>query len=148
MNNTTVTKKTTVKRAWHLIDLKGQVLGRISVEIANLLMGKQKTYFTPALDCGDYIVAINAKDIKITGNKTNGKIYRHHTGYPGGFREFTLAQVQTKDTRRLILTSVKGMLPKNKLRDPRLKRLKVFVNDQHPYNHHFKGAYASSVKTP
>jgi len=143
---TSVTKKTTIKRTWHLIDLRGQVLGRISVEIANLLMGKNKTYFTPALDCGDYIVAINAKDIKITGNKAADKMYRHHTGYPGGFREYTFAQIQAKDARSIILTSVKGMLPKNKLRDPRLRRLKVFVSDQHPYNHQIKGAYASPAK--
>lgn len=130
---TTVTKLQTIKRHWHLVNLQGQTLGRVSTQMAQLLMGKQKTYYTPALDCGDYVVAINAASVKVTGNKKQGKLYRHHTGYPGGFREYTYEQVASADARRVITSSVQGMLPKNKLRGPRLKRLKVYVNDQHPY---------------
>ena len=130
---TSVTKTTDIKRDWHLIDLKGQTLGRVSTQIATLLMGKNKPYFTPNLDCGDYVVVINASKVKVTGRKKSDKLYRHHTGYPGGFREFTFDQVQTKDPKKIITHSVKGMLPKNKLRDKRMKRLKVFVNDSHNY---------------
>jgi large subunit ribosomal protein L13 len=136
--STPVTKAKTIKRAWHLIDLKGQTLGRTSTQIANLLMGKGKTYFTPQLDCGDYVVAINAKEVVLTGSKATDKMYRHHTGFPGGFREYTLTQVQTKDPRRLLTSAVSGMLPKNKLRAPRLKRFKIYGQATHPYVHRFQ----------
>jgi large subunit ribosomal protein L13 len=136
--NTTVTKADTIERNWRLIDAKGQILGRMSTEIATLLMGKDKAYYTPALDCGDYIVVINAQAVEVTGAKKTDKIYRHHTGHPGGFREQTFAQVQAKDPKVIISQSVKGMLPKNKLRDPRLKRLKIFSGSEHPYADKFK----------
>jgi large subunit ribosomal protein L13 len=133
MSKTTVTKASDIKRSWHLIDLDNQTLGRVSTVIAKLLMGKDKPYFTPSLDCGDYVVVINAEKVEVTGNKRDDKIYRHHTGFPGGFREYTFKQVQETDPRRIIIHSVKGMLPKNKLRDLRLKRLKVFAGETHPY---------------
>ena len=135
---TSVTKAKDIQRSWHLIDLKGQTLGRISTDIAQLLMGKNKTNFSPNLDCGDYVVVTNAAQVVVTGNKSADKLYRHHTGYPGGFREYTYAQVQAKDPNKIIANSVKGMLPKNKLRAPRMKRLKVFVNDKHPYSNQIK----------
>jgi large subunit ribosomal protein L13 len=130
--------KESVIRVWHLIDLNQQTLGRTATKIAKLLMGKDKPTFTPHIDGGDYVVALNAAKVKVTGNKTTGKIYRHHTGYPGGFREFRYEEVMAKDPRKIILEAVKGMLPKNKLRDIRMKRLKVFVDDQHPYAAHMK----------
>lgn len=135
--NTSVTKASVIKRSWHLVDVQAITLGRISTQIASLLMGKNKPIYTPALDCGDYVVVVNAAQVRVTGNKNSGKMYRHHTGYPDGFREFTYAQVMAKDPREIIIRSVKGMLPKNKLRDPRLKRLKVYINDQHPYQDKF-----------
>jgi large subunit ribosomal protein L13 len=135
---TSVTKTKDIKRSWHLIDLKGQTLGRVSTQIAKLLIGKNKPYYTPNLDCGDYVVAINAKQVKVTGKKETDKLYQHHTGYPGGFREYTYSQVMDKDPRQIIINSVKGMLPKNKLRSPRLKRLKVFVDANHTYEQYLK----------
>lgn len=122
-----------IKRAWHLIDLDGKTLGRISTQIALFLMGKTKTSYTPHIDNGDYVVAINAAKVKVTGKKTTDKIYRHHTGFPSGFREYTYNQVMAKDPKKIIMLSVKGMLPKNRLRADRLKRLKIFVNANHPY---------------
>ena len=130
---TTVTKKNTIKRHWHLVDLKNQTLGRVSTQIAEKLIGKHKPYFTPNLDCGDYVVVVNASHVEVTGKKRTDKLYRHHTGYPGGFREYTFEQVQSKDPRKIINHSIKGMLPKNKLRDKRMKRLKVFIDANHPY---------------
>jgi len=132
--STAITKKATIKRAWHLVDLKDKVLGREATKIAQLLIGKAKTYFTPSLDCGDYVVVTNAALVKFTGAKLTGKIYRHHTGHPGGFKEFTLSEMLVKDPRRVITLSVAGMLPKNKLRATRLKRLKVFAGSEHSYS--------------
>jgi large subunit ribosomal protein L13 len=137
MNTTSATKLSAINRAWHLIDLDGQTLGRASTKIAGLLMGKGKTYYVPNLDCGDYVVCINASKIHVTGNKLKGKIYRHHTGFPDGFREYDLKHLLDQDPRQVIQLSVSGMLPKNKLRDPRLKRLKVYVDSKHPYAHQF-----------
>lgn len=137
MNHTFVTKPLTIKRAWHLIDLQGQTLGRISTQMATILMGKNKPLYSPNVDCGDYIVAINSRLIKVTGSKEDTKMYRHHTGHPGGFKEFTYSQVAAKDPNQIILHSVKGMLPKNKLRDRRLTRLKIFVDANHPYQDKF-----------
>jgi len=130
---TTITKKTSVNRQWHLIDLKGQTLGRASTHIAELLMGKGKTYYAPNVDCGDYVVVVNSAAVKVTGQKQTDKLYRHHTGHPGGFRELTFTQVAAKDPTEIIRHSVSGMLPKNKLRDPRLKRLKLYEGVSHPY---------------
>lgn len=121
------------KRNWHLIDLSGQTLGRVSTKIAGLLIGKGKVNQVSNLDQGDFVVAINSKDIQVTGKKLSDKKYRRHSGYPGGFREETLGELMAKDSRRVIEKSVKGMLPKNKLQAPRLSRLKVFKDDRHPY---------------
>lgn len=127
-----------IKRDWHLIDLKDQNLGRACTQIASLLIGKHKPYFVANLDCGDYVVVINAKEVAVTGKKRSDKIYRHHTGHPGGFREIPFSDVQTKDSRRIVEYAVKGMLPKNKLRDPRMKRLKIFAGNTHSYEAQFK----------
>lgn len=126
-----------IKREWHLIDLSGAVLGRSITKVAELLMGKNKPTFTPHLDGGDYVVIINAKNVVVTGNKQTDKIYRHHTGFPGGFREIPFNDLMKKDPRKVIEKAVSGMLPKNKLRAPRLKRLKIFVGDTHPYSNKF-----------
>lgn len=135
---TSVTKGNVIARNWHLIDLKDQTLGRICVKIANILMGKDKVDFSPNRDAGDYVVAINAKEIHVTGKKMTDKIYYHHTGYAGHLRELTLAQLMAKDPREVIVHGVKGMLPKNKLRDRRLTRLKIFVDANHSYNDKIK----------
>lgn len=139
MNTPTKSAKT-INRAWHLIDLKGQTLGRVSTQIASLLMGKNKADFSPNLDMGDYVVAINADQIKVTGNKLADKIYYRHSGFPGGFRQATLGEKMQKDSTFVIRASVKGMLPKNKLQDPRLARLKIFTDSKHPYADKFKNS--------
>lgn len=135
---TYATREKDIKRAWHLIDAEDQVLGRLVSNIAPLLVGKNKVYFTPHLDCGDWVVVINAGRVRVTGKKEKQKLYRHHTGFPGGLRELTFSQLMAKDPRKVIVLAVKGMLPKNKLRSRRLERLRIFVNEKHPYQDKFK----------
>lgn len=135
---TTVLKGNQVERAWHLIDLSNQTLGRICTQIATILMGKDKTTFSYHRDDGDYVVAINAEDIKVTGKKLKEKIYYHHTHWSGGLKELTLAEMLKKDPRKVITHGVYGMLPKNKLRDIRMTRLKVFIGSEHPYTDKIK----------
>lgn len=137
MKKTAVTKASEIKRDWHLIDLKGRILGRVANEIAVLLIGKNKPYFTGNLDCGDYVVAINAADIEVTGRKLKQKKYYRHSGYPGGFKEVTLSRQMEMDPRKVIYSAVSGMVPKNKLRDDRLSRLKIFADNKHPYQDKF-----------
>jgi len=131
---TTVTKGTLQNRKWHLIDLEGQVLGRVATKIASILMGKNLTTFSPNRDDGDFVVAINASKIVVTGKKLKDKIYYHYSGYPGGLRELSLETLMKKDPRKVIEHAVAGMIPKNKLRRIRLTRLKIFIDDQHSYN--------------
>lgn len=127
------TKASEIKRSWHLIDARSQILGRLATRISRFLMGKHKPYFVPYLDCGDYVVVINAKEIKVTGKKETQKQYYRHSGYPGGFRQITFEKQKAKDPRKIIYHAVAGMLPKNKLKDKRLTRLKIFIDEKHPY---------------
>lgn len=138
MTKSTVIKGKQIKRSWHLLDLQDQTLGRVATQIAALLMGKGKPAFSYHRDDGDYVVAINAAAIKVTGKKLSQKLYQRYSGYPGGLKEFTLRQMFSKDPRQVILHAVKGMLPKNRLRSPRLTRLKVFNDANHPYAQNFK----------
>jgi len=131
-------KKNQIKREWHLIDAKGQVLGRLATKIAQLLMGKHKSTFVPHLDCGDYVVVINAAEVKVTGKKLKDKIYYRHTGYMGGLKEVRLEEMLAKNPTRVIWLAVKNMLPKNKLRKQRLERLKIFADENHRYSDKFK----------
>ncbi len=134
MNKTTKSTKTAdIKRSWHLVDVNGKILGRISSEIAKLLMGKSKPYYVRNLDCGDYVVVINASGVKVTGKKETDKKYYRHSGYPGGFRIQTLKELRESKPEEIIRHSVKGMLPQNKLRDRMLTRLFVYKDESHPY---------------
>ncbi len=130
---TTVTKGNLVKRQWQLVDLSGQTLGRACTQIAQILMGKNSPLFSYHRDDGDYVIAINSDKIQATGKKLKDKIYRHHTHWSGGLKELTLKEMLEKDSRQVIIHGVYGMLPKNKLRDARIARLKVFVGSDHPY---------------
>lgn len=130
---TTVLKGSQVDRKWHLVDLKGKTLGRICTQMALTLMGKDKPTFSYHRDDGDYVVAINAAEIVTTGKKLKEKIYYHHTAWSGHLKEATLAEMLKKDPRKVISHGVYGMLPKNKLRDVRMTRLKVFVGADHKY---------------
>jgi large subunit ribosomal protein L13 len=131
-------KPSEVVRNWHLIDAKGRVLGDVSVEIATFLSGKHKITFTPHVDSGDFVVVINAENVVVTGKKAENKMYYSHSGIPGGFKALTYAQVHAKNPATVIEHAVKGMLPKNKLKDRRMTRLKVFTGSEHTYQDKFK----------
>ena len=131
------TKAKEIKRQWHLIDLDGKTLGRISTQIAGLLMGKGKPYFVRNLDCGDFVVVINTKKIKVTGNKENKKVYQRHSGYPGGFKQETLSDLRDRKSNNIIRHAVLGMLPQNRLRDQMINRLKTFEGAEHEYTDKF-----------
>ncbi len=135
---TYATKAKDIKRKWQLIDAQGQVLGRLAVQAAAFLIGKNKPYYSPHLDCGDWVVVINAQAVEVTGKKKNQKIYYRHSGYPGGLKALSLAQMMVKDPRQVIRHAVSGMLPKNKLRAQRLKRLRVFPGSEHDYQEKFQ----------
>lgn len=126
-------KPSEVSRRWILIDAAEAPLGRIATQIATYLTGKYKPTYTAHIDGGDYVVVINAKDAVVTGDKETGKVYYHHTGFPGGIKDATLAEVRAKFPERIIENAVQGMLPKNKLLDARMKRLKVFVGSEHAH---------------
>jgi large subunit ribosomal protein L13 len=126
-------KKEDIERKWYLIDAKGKVLGRIATKIAELLMGKGKTTYTPSVDIGDFVVVVNAKDIVLTGKKWKHKTYYWHTGYPGGFRSVTAEKLRAEKPEEILWHAVYGMLPKNKLRDHRINRLKIYTTNEHPH---------------
>lgn len=135
---TTTTKVSDVKRVWHLIDLKEETLGRASSKIAQLLMGKAKPYFVRNIDCGDFVVVINAKGVKTTGKKEEQKKYYRYSGYPGGLKVRSLSEMRNEKPEEIITHAVKGMLPQNKLRASMLKRLFVFAGEEHKYEDKFK----------
>jgi len=131
MHKTFSIKPSGVSRRWIVIDASSAPLGRVSTEIAKYLIGKYKPTYTPHIDGGDYVVVINAKDAVVTGNKETDKIYYRHSGFPGGIKDATLAEVREKFPERIIENAVKGMLPKNKLSPERMKRLKVYAGPEH-----------------
>ncbi len=122
-----------IKREWWVIDASSMPLGKLAVVIADKLMGKSKVTYTPHIDDGDYVVVTNAKNLVVTGNKMLQKKYYRHSGYPGGIKELRLEEVVEKDAKRAIVEAVKGMLPKNKLSEERLKRLRVFEGAEHAH---------------
>ncbi len=132
-SHTTVIQGNQPQRNWHLVDLDGQTLGRVATIISAFLIGKNKTAYSYHRDDGDYVVAINAAKIKVTGKKLTQKLYQSYSGHPGGLKEIKLSQLLHQDPRLVIVHAVKGMLPKNKLRDPRMARLKVFVDANHTF---------------
>lgn len=126
-------KKEEVQRDWLLYDASGKVLGRLATEIAEKLIGKDKVTYTPNVDGGDYVVLINTEKIEVTRNKAEKKVYSWNTGFPGGLRQRTFSEMLAKNPEKLIKRAVKNMLPKNRLRDIRLDRLKVIVGSENPY---------------
>lgn len=122
-----------VKRAWHLIDLKGEVLGRSVGKISTLLQGKHKVDYAPYSDAGDNVVVINARSVRLTGKKAATKTYTSYSGHPGGLRKETFAGLQKTDPEKIIRRAVSGMLPKNTLRDKRLARLFIFPEGNHTF---------------
>ncbi len=126
-------KSSEIKREWYLIDASCLPLGKLAVVIADKLMGKSKVTYTPHTDNGDYVVVINAKNLKATGNKMTDKMYYRHSGFPGGIKALKLEEVIEKDPSYAIKEAVKGMLPKNKLADGRLARLRIFDGAEHSH---------------
>lgn len=133
MNKTYSAKPSDVTRNWILIDASEAPLGRIATVIATYLTGKNKPMYTPHIDCGDYVVVINADKLVATGNKLSDKIYYRYSGFPGGMKQATLKEKLEKDATEVIELAVKGMLPKNKLAAERLKRLRVFNGENHEH---------------
>jgi large subunit ribosomal protein L13 len=131
--NTIVTKPADVDRTWYIVDAEGQTLGRLASQIAAVLRGKHKPIFSPSVDCGDYVVVINADKIRITGQKMEDKMYYRHSGYPGGLTQLTLREQLNRFPTRPMELAVKGMLPKNKLGRKMFKKLKVYAGSEHPH---------------
>jgi len=131
MRTTYTVKAGEIERKWYVVDAEGQTLGRISSEIARVLTGKHKPIYTPHLDTGDYVIVINAEKIQVTGKKLDQKLYRRHTGHPGGLKETNLKTMLVKKPEEVIKHSVKGMLPKKALGAKMLKKLKVYKGTEH-----------------
>ena len=126
-------KPSDVIHDWYVVDAAEKTLGRLASEIAHRLRGKHKPEYTPHVDTGDYIVVVNAEKIRVTGNKATGKIYHHHTGYPGGLKSISFEKLIDKAPERVIEGAVKGMLPKNPLGRAMFKKLKVYAGTEHPH---------------
>lgn len=126
-------KRGDIEPRWFVIDAEGVVLGRLTTRIATLLSGKHKPQYTPFLDTGDHVIVLNAEKVVLTGNKEQEKMYRHHSGYPGGLKESAARFVRVDKPERMIETAVWGMLPKNRLGRKMLKKLKVYKGSQHPH---------------
>jgi large subunit ribosomal protein L13 len=120
-------------REWFLVDAEGKTLGRLATQIADTLRGKRKPEYTPHCDTGDFVVVVNAAKVRVTGNKLNDKLYRRHSGYPGGLRSRTLADMLERRPEEVIRIAVKGMLPRNRLARKQLTKLKVYAGPDHPH---------------
>jgi len=122
-----------IVRQWHVVDADGQVLGRVASKAATILMGKHKPTYTKFLDTGDHVVIINAEKIRLTGNKDQQKVYRNHSGYPGGLREIGAVKVRATRPTRMLEQAIAGMLPKTKLGKQMYRKLKVYAGSKHPH---------------
>ena len=130
---TYVTKPDDIEREWWIVDAQGKTLGRVASEVAKVLRGKHKPYYTPNLDCGDFVIVVNADKVEVTGNKLDAKLYYRHSGYPGGIRNLTLREMLQKHPRRAMRQAVWGMLPHNRLGRRMIKKLKVYAEDTHKH---------------
>lgn len=131
--NSYVQKKETIERKWYVIDAEGKPLGRVASKAAHILRGKHKATYTPNIDCGDFIIIVNAEKAILTGNKLDKKMYYNHSGYPGGLRERTAREMQEKYPVEMVERAVKGMLPHNRLGRQMYKKLFVYVGSEHPH---------------
>ena len=142
--NTYSAKPSDVTRKWYVIDASEAPLGRVATQVATLLTGKGKPMFTKHIDCGDYVIVVNADKAHVTGNKLDTKTYYRHSGHPGGLTETSMRDVMESDSTKVVFAAVRGMLPVNKLRDGRLERLKIYAGAEH--NHEAQKPEAVSVK--
>ena len=128
-----IQKPAEVERKWYVVDAEGKTLGRMASEVAAILRGKNKPTFTPHVDCGDYVIVINAEKVAVTGKKRQEKIYKRHTGYPGGLRELTFEQLLEKHPEEVVKHAIKGMMPTGKLGRQMYKKLKVYAGPEHKH---------------
>lgn len=126
-----IEKPQNVERKWFIVDAEGKTLGKVASRVASILRGKHKSTFTPHVDCGDYVIVINAEKVEVTARKRKNKIYKRHTGYPGGLKEVTFQQLQAAKPEEIIRHAVKGMMPKGKLGRQMYKKLKVYAGPEH-----------------
>jgi len=134
MNKTSTPSLTTIKKDWFLVDAEGKTLGRLASEIANVLRGKNKPSFTPHLDTGDFVIVVNAEKIEVSGKKASQKLYRRHSGRPGGMKIEKFETLRNRIPERIIEQAVKGMLPHNSLGRQQFKKLKVYKGAEHPHD--------------
>ena len=132
-NTTYLEKPLEVTETWHLVNAEGKTLGRLAARVASVLRGKHRPTFTPNVDMGDHVVVVNAEKIQLTGSKMETKLYRHHTGYPGGLKTTTAKHLFRKDPTQLLTKAIEGMLPKNPLGNGMAKKLRVYVGPNHPH---------------
>jgi large subunit ribosomal protein L13 len=133
MSGSFIAKPHEVERKWYVIDAEGQTLGRLATEIASILRGKKKPIYTPHVDTGDYVIVINAEKVEVTGKKRKEKIYKRHTGYPGGLREITFEKLIVRHPEEIVRHAVKGMMPKGRLGRQMYKKLKVYAGPEHKH---------------
>jgi len=133
MSDTYFAKKGELVRKWYLVDAEGQTLGRLASQIARVLMGKHKPVYTPHTESGDFVIVVNAEKVNLTGKKWTDKIYRHHTQYPGGLREFAAKDLVKKKPTAMVQRAVRGMLPKTKIGDRLITKMKVYAGPKHPH---------------
>lgn len=126
-------KEADIQRDWYVIDAQGQTLGRLATRTATILRGKHKPLYTPHVDCGDYVIIINAEKVHVTGQKMSQKKYYRHSGYPGGLKEISLRDQLQKFPERVLESAVRGMLPKNRLGRQMFKKLKIYAGSSHPH---------------
>jgi len=126
-------RKGDIKREWYVVDAQGKTLGRLASEIAKILRGKRKPIYVPHLDCGDYVIVVNAEKVRVTGRKLDQKFYYRHSGYPGGLKSISLRDQLQKHPTRVLEAAVRGMLPKNRLGRAMIKKLKVYAGGSHPH---------------
>ncbi|MDD3170944.1 MAG: 50S ribosomal protein L13 [Bacilli bacterium] len=133
MNKSYMANEQTIERKWFVVDATDLVLGRLSTEVAVLLRGKHKPTFTPHVDCGDYVIIVNAEKVALTGSKLDDKMYYRHSGYPGGLKSRTAKRMLELQPQKVLETSIRGMLPKTKLGDDMYRKLFVYVGPEHPH---------------
>ena len=126
-------KQAEIERGWYVVDARGQTLGRLASKIAPILKGKHKTIYTPHLDCGDFVIVVNAEKVRVTGRKLDQKFYHRYSGYPGGLTSISLRDQLEKHPERVLQAAVRGMLPKNRLGRRMIKKLKIYAGGDHPH---------------
>ncbi len=140
--NSFVPGESEMQKQWHVVDAEGQILGRLATRVARLLTGKDKPVYTPFLDTGDHVIVVNAEKIRLTGRKLTDKMYRHHTGHPGGLREVSAGVLMAKRPEKVVQEAVFGMLPKTKLGRAMRKKLRVYRGPNHPHQAQKPGVLA------